>query len=149
MAASVRITEKPSLAVEGGREIITAFSVLTNDGIDHVLMASLEGAASASLAALRTAMARLRKSYYRDSSAPWAAERGEQERLWIGLVRSEKDLRRLQVEDDDGLTSFESLEVPPTSPAVIFEDGLSGSGGGEERGSPRGDDREAVAGAVP
>lgn len=85
-------------------------------------MGSLEGTASASLASLRTALARLRREYYLHPGAAWARDDWKKDRLWIGLVRSEKDLHRLQVEDDRGFTSFESLRVPPTSPAILFED---------------------------
>ena len=119
MSAQVAATDQLSLSVNGGREIFYAGSVMADD-LDHVLLGSLEGSSSASLASLRSAASSLFRRHF-GRKIPWAKDKWNKERYWIGLVRSESDLQRLQVEDE-GQWTWGNRKVPPTIPAIWFEE---------------------------
>jgi hypothetical protein len=119
MVARVEVTENLALSIEGGGGIFYSGSSSQADGVDHVFLGSLEGSSSASLASLRAALPRLFTHYFRPRNMSGFQRSWNETRYWIGLVRSEDELWRLQVEDE-GQWTWGNRKVPPTSPAVFL-----------------------------
>lgn len=118
---SLRLTNNLGVEATGRGEADLAFVLASEKGVDYVLVGTLEGIGSASLAAMRSTLRRWHRRY--QTRRPHAlGEASYPERVWIGL----RDLPELEFQsrlrgDSDWLHDSHR-GVPPTSPAIYLDD---------------------------
>lgn len=120
-APRVRLTNGLGIEAIGRGEADLVFVVASDKGVDYVLVGTVEGIGSASLAVMRGAMRRWHRRY----EAHMAVARGEAlypERVWIGLRDiPELEFQRRVRRDPDWLSATHQT-IPPTSPAIFLDD---------------------------
>lgn len=117
--AKVRLTDKLEIEAVGSGKTEFLFQRISEQGVDYMLLGTVEGIGSASLATMHQMLRRWLRRYlaHRGISPKAPAP----ERVWIGLRElPEAELRRRVGDDRDRL--FESHRaVPPTSPAIYLD----------------------------
>jgi hypothetical protein len=116
----VRFTKALGVEAIGRGEADLVYVRISDKGVDYVLVGTVEGIGSASLAAMRRMLRKWQRLYraHRDVTG----EGSYPERVWVGLRElSESEFQRRVRENPDWLADSHPT-VPPTSPAIYLDD---------------------------
>jgi hypothetical protein len=114
--AVARLGRTLAVEVEGAGEARYVATVWS-EHVNHVLIGSVEGIGSASVATTRSALARLRGGIPKARDLGIPEKDRLTERVWLGLHETEEEYREQLEEDDEGWFP----DIPPTSPALLLE----------------------------
>lgn len=118
---SLRLTRDLGLEAVGKGEADLAHVAASQKGVDYVLVGTVEGIGSASLAAMREALRRWhRRCEMRNKVV--STEGSYPERVWVGMRELPELEFQRRVRDDPDWLGDVHRGVPPTSPAIYLDD---------------------------